>query len=100
MSVQERKISEETLLRTYLQQKCDKKLKKKIEGEEKTKEEEKKKRATQLKKKDQKHEQECRELEKTSRPSQMRQIDYSWIARQLQVGTSLGRCHNLVEFQI
>ena len=25
---------------------------------------------------------------------------YSWIARQLQVGTSLGRRHNLVEFQI
>ena len=25
---------------------------------------------------------------------------YSWIARQLQVGTSLGRCHNLVRFQI
>ena len=25
---------------------------------------------------------------------------YSWIAHELQIGTSLGKCHNLVQFQI
>merc|ERR1711906_78767 len=57
-------LSAERLLRTYLQHKYDKKLKKEIEGGSKKREEEKKKNEKEKKKMDKNHERECNELEK------------------------------------
>ena len=39
-------------------------------------------------------------LGKAQLMTQLEQLAYSWIVHQSQVGTSLGRSHNLLQFQI
>merc|ERR1711966_573899 len=65
-------LSTERLLRTYLQHKYDKKLKKEIEGGSKKREEEKKKNEKGKKKMDENHERECNELEKKKKKEKKR----------------------------
>merc|ERR1711966_472430 len=65
-------LSAERLLRTYLQHKYDKKLKKEIEGGSKKREEEKKKNEKEKKKMDKNHERECNELEKKNEKEKKR----------------------------
>ena len=65
-------LSAERLLRTYLQQKYDKKLKKEIEDKSKKREEEKQKNAKEKKRRTRNTRENAMSLKRKLRPSQMR----------------------------